>query len=273
MNLAINYSPAAARLIQSGDIEVDYFKTPDWEWIVRKAQELKPVIVHFTLEAGNGSLAEVNWPKIRQLAEMTHTPYINLHLDARQSYYPDLEVETIEEASVNRIFNVIQSDVTTAVEQFGQQRVIVDNSPYPRLEGNTFRLCVDPDVISRCLEVTGCGLLLDISHAVIAAKSLGLTPESYISRLPLHMVKELHFAGIHQDRISGRYVDHLSIQEQDWYWLELVFDHLRSVGVNSPWILVFEYGGVGESFAWRTDPSVIAEQVPRLLEKIRGMTW
>jgi hypothetical protein len=37
MNLAINYSHAAARLIQSGQIDIDYFKTPDWDWLVNEA--------------------------------------------------------------------------------------------------------------------------------------------------------------------------------------------------------------------------------------------
>jgi hypothetical protein len=29
-------------------------------------------------------------------------------------------------------------------------------------------------------------------------------------------------------------------------------------------MLAFEYGGVGEKFAWRSDPQVIASHVPKL---------
>ena len=85
MHLAINYSPAAAKLVQAGVIEIDYFKTPDWDWMVEEAQSLRPVAVHFTLEAGNGSLGDVNWDAVEHLSQTTATPYINLHLDSRQS--------------------------------------------------------------------------------------------------------------------------------------------------------------------------------------------
>jgi hypothetical protein len=33
----------------------------------------------------------------------------------------------------------------------------------------------------------------------------------------------------------------------------------------------FEYGGIGEKFSWRCDPTVIASQVPRLYEKIKSL--
>ena len=56
MHLAINYSSAAAKLVQDGKINIDYFKTPDWDWMVEEAKTLRPVAVHFTLEAGNDNL-------------------------------------------------------------------------------------------------------------------------------------------------------------------------------------------------------------------------
>ena len=86
MYLAINYSPQAAHLLQSGQIEIDYFKTPDWDWMVSEAQDLRPVAVHFTLEAGNNGLGEVDWTKVQHLVQITNTPYINIHVDARQQH-------------------------------------------------------------------------------------------------------------------------------------------------------------------------------------------
>jgi hypothetical protein len=56
INLAINYSPQAAQLMAECRIEFDYFKCPDWPGMISEAQKLKPVAVHFTLIAGNGSL-------------------------------------------------------------------------------------------------------------------------------------------------------------------------------------------------------------------------
>jgi uncharacterized protein (UPF0276 family) len=266
MNLAINYSRPAAKLVQSDEIEIDYFKTPDWEWIVEEAKAFKPVAVHYTLEAGNNSLGEVDWNKVRKLCQLTNTPYINLHLDARQSYYPDLAVDTKDSQDIDRVYKIILSDVMAVVELFGKERVIVENSPYQGEEGNTMQLCVEVELISRLIEETGCGLLLDISHAFITAKTLDIDPYEYIAHLPVNRTKELHFAGMHWNPMSGRWQDHLAIREDDWALLNWVLDNIHSGKWNSPWLLAFEYGGVGEPFEWRTDPVVIAEQVPRLYQ-------
>ncbi len=264
MHLAINYSSAAAKLVQDGKINIDYFKTPDWDWMVEEAKLLRPVAVHFTLEAGNNSLGEVDWEKVRMLSQFTQTPYINLHLDARHSHYPEIPVNTTNITDVERVLDTILADVMIVVERFEPERVIIENSPYREEEGNTMRLCVLPDIITRVVSETGCGLLLDISHAIITARHLGVEPDKYISELPLHQLKEMHFAGVHQNHITGRLMDHLSIQESDWHWLDWVLTRIHSGEWETPWLLAFEYGGVGGPFEWRSNPEVILQQVPEL---------
>ena len=264
MHLALNYSPAAAKLVQSGQIKIDFFKTPNCEWVVKEASILKPVAVHFNLEAGNDNLGEVDWENVQKLSQATGTPYVNLHLDARQSYYPELSVDTVNDADVEKVRRTIVSDVLGVVKRFGPERVIIENSPYQGIEGNTLSLCVQPELIARVVRETGCGLLLDISHAIITARFIGMDPGEYISSLPGQAVKELHFAGIHRNQITDQWIDHLSIQAEDWYWLDYVLNRIQAGKLNSPWLLVFEYGGVGELFEWRSNPEVIAAQVPEL---------
>ncbi len=270
MHLAINYSLAAAKLVKAGVIDIDYFKAPDWDWLVNDALQLKPVAVHFTLEAGNGSLKQVDWDMVSRLSQTTGTPYINLHLDARQSYYPGLRVDTVDITEVDKLYEIIASEIMGVVDRFGPEHVIVENSPYHGTDGKTMRMCVLPDMITRVITETGCGLLLDIPHAIITSRSLGMQPDEYISKLPVSNTKEMHFAGIHKDKIDGTLVDHLSIQENDWYWLDWVLDHIHSGEWGQPWMLAFEYGGVGTVFEWRSDPLVIAEQVPQILEKLKS---
>jgi uncharacterized protein (UPF0276 family) len=269
MQLAINYSPAAAGLVQSGQIDIDYFKTPDWDWLINEASLHKPVAVHFSLEAGNGDLGHVDWSVVEHLSLITGTPYINLHLDARQSYYPNLSVDTSDASDVEKVVKIIQSDVMSVVERFGPERVIIENSPYREEEGNTMRLCILPALISRVLKESGCGMLLDISHAIITAKTLRIGPDEYISQLPLKEMKEMHFAGIHQDQNTGHWIDHLSIRGDDWHWLDWVLDRICSGQFSKPWLLAFEYGGVGEPFEGRSFPEVISEQVPQLREHLK----
>jgi uncharacterized protein (UPF0276 family) len=267
MHLAINYSPPAASLVRSGRIYIDTFKTPDWDWLVEEAQELRPVAVHFTLEAGNGRLGHVNWDAVEHLAEITSTPYINLHLDSRQEHFPDLGVNTTIPSEVKRVFTILLSDVVSVVERFGPSRVIVENSPFHGEAGITLRPCVEPDLITRIVNETGCGFLMNISHAFITAHHLGMDHEEYFSQLPNHEVKEMHFAGIHI--INGQLTDHLSILKKDWHRLDWVLERIRAGEWSQPWMLAFEYGGVGVEFQWRTDPKVIADQVPRLFDKLK----
>jgi hypothetical protein len=96
---------------------------------------------------------------------------------------------------------------------------------------------------------------------------MGMDHKQYFSRLPVCQVKEMHFAGIHN--LNGQLSDHLSILKEDWHKLDWVLGHIQSGEWSQPWMLAFEYGGVGVEFEWRSDPRVIADQVPRLLEKLR----
>jgi uncharacterized protein (UPF0276 family) len=267
MHLAINYSLPAAKLLQAGRINFDYFKAPDWKWMVDAAQTLRPVTVHFTLEAGNASLGNVNWEAVENLAQISTTPYINLHLDSKREHFPDLSVDTTDPSDVKQVFDVLLSDVMSVVERFSPSRVIVENSPFRGEAGNTLRPCVESSLITRIVEETGCGFLLDISHAFITAHYLGMDHVEYFSHLPVRQVKEMHFAGIH--RLNGQLIDHLSVLDEDWHRLDWVLERFRSGEWSQPWMLAFEYGGVGAEFEWRSDPHVIAEQVPLLLERLR----
>jgi hypothetical protein len=78
----------------------------------------------------------------------------------------------------------------------------------------------------------------------------------------------MHFAGIHH--IKGQWIDHLSIMKRDWRWLDWVLTRIQSGEWSTPWLLAFEYGGVGAEFEWRNKSKVIAEQVPRLRERLKS---
>jgi uncharacterized protein (UPF0276 family) len=267
MNLAINYSHPAAELLKAHRIQIDFFKCPDWPDLIAEARLLRPVAVHFTLSAGNGRLHLTDWALVERLAAETGTPYINLHLDPIPKDYPGIPEDTPEPAQEKLVIENLLNDVWSAVKRFGAQRVIAENVTYYGAGGGNMRPAVEPTVIRRILEETGCGLLLDIAHARIAAHHLGLDERTYMESLPVERIRELHFAGIHM--LKGRMQDHLSVLDQDWPVLEWVLGRIKSGDWAQPWLLSFEYGGVGKKFAWRCDPEVIAAQVPRLYEMVK----
>ncbi len=267
MEFAINYSHAAARLLAEERIQIDRFKTPDWPYLIAEASGYCAVAVHFNLFAGRGDTQDSDWEQVERLLEVTGTPYVNLHLEPRGVDFPGMPVDTTDPTQTEAVYARMLEDARVVTRRFGAERVIVENVFYRGAAGKAMRPAVEPEVISRLLEETGCGLLLDISHARISAHHLGMDPYEYMSRLPIERVREVHFTGLHN--LDGKLVDHLEVLEGDWPVLAWALEQIRSGDWSHPWLLAFEYGGVGEQFEWRSDPRVMAEQVPRLYEMVR----
>jgi hypothetical protein len=138
IKFAINYSTQAARLVAQNDIDIDRFKCPDWPDLVMEASRLRPVAVHFTLQAGSGNINKTDWGAVERLLIQTGTDYVNLHLAPECSDYPGIPVETSAEEHQLVIERMI-GDVRSVVRQFGAESVIVENVPYRGLEGSVLR--------------------------------------------------------------------------------------------------------------------------------------
>lgn len=269
MKFAVNYSKQAALLVEQGDIEIDRFKCPDWPDLIAEAGRLRLVAVHFTLQAGSGKIQSTDWGQVERLLQQTGTDYVNLHLAPECCDFPGIPVNTINAAERQTVIDQMIKDVQSAVSRFGAERVIVENVPYRGKDGTVMRPGVEPDAISEVVGETNCGLLLDISHARIAARSLGVDEQIYMAALPVNRLRELHFTGLHH--LDGRWQDHLPVLEEDWPVLDWALERVRNQDWAHPSMPAFEYGGVGEKFAWRSDPTVIAEQVPRLYQSVHAV--
>jgi uncharacterized protein (UPF0276 family) len=269
MKLAINYSSQASRLLTEGRIYIDIFKCPDWEWMIDEAIGQCPVSIHFTLTAGDRSLNRLDWENVSRLLKKTNTPFVNLHLESRIGDFPEIPADTVDPSHHQQVFEVLLGDVQLAIQHFGPERVIIENVPYRGISGKVLRPSVETKIITAIQETTGCGLLLDISHARMAAKALGMDEKMYMIQLPVSALRELHFTGLHQRKHQLQ--DHLEILDTDWPVLDWVLERVRMGEWARPWMLAFEYGGEGEKFSWRSDPDVIERQVPRLYEKIKNV--
>lgn len=268
MDLAVNYSPQAAELVRSGEIQVDFFKTPPWRDMIAEARQYAPITVHFELRAGSGLLHQTNWQVIEQFLGSTGTRYVNLHLNAVSADFPSVNGAQ-PEPSPEQVTERFTADTQAVVHQFGAERVIVENIPYRRSETHKAAASVNPLVISSVVSQTGCGLLLDVSHARIAAQALEMPAWDYLAALPVHALRELHFTGIHD--WNGYQQDHLSILEQDWHYLERTLAHIAASEWGSAHMLAFEYGGVGPFFKEHTDIEVLREQVPALYQQVHKL--
>ena len=262
MKLAINYSKQADQLVQEGLIHVDVFKCPDWPDLIRQASLCRPVAVHFPLSVGTADDADVDFERIARLMEETGTHFVNLHLAPYNKGYSGVTPENPEPDQERKVVENILRQVRAFAGFFGPERVILENDPYRGSEGDILRTGAKPEIIRYVLEETSCGLLLDISHARISAHYLGVDEKDYLQALPVDQLRELHFTGLHD--LDGWPEDHLPILATDWPVLEWVLNKIASGAWAHPWMLAFEYGGVGGKFADRSDPEAIAEQIPQL---------
>lgn len=268
MKLALNYSQPAAHLLANRRIELDLYKTTEWPEMIAAAEQQRPAYVHFPLMAGRNNLAAVGVERIEEILEMTATPYVNTHLAPLAADF-GIPMTTTDPTSANELMAAMQVDIMALVEHFGAERIILENANYdPNYDIPT--LVIEPEMIGRAVDETGCGFLLDLAHARMSAAYFGLDARDYIQRLPLHALCELHVAGTRYVQAEGRLVDHYPMTDDDWALAEWALGNIHAGEWPEPNIVALEYGGMGNFFAANSDPVVLGQDVPRLWKLVVG---
>ncbi len=270
MLYAINYSPQAAALLRAGRIEIDRFKCPPWPDMIAEAEALRPVAVHFDLRAGPGDLhRSADWRAIEHFLNATKTAYVNIHLAVRAREMPHLPADRpLSGGERMQVIERLLRDVEAVTRRFGAERVIAENVPWHKDYTPNLYATAQPEVVRAVIERANCGLLLDISHARISAQNMGLDERAYLRALPVERLRELHFTGIHNWGFLQ--MDHLSVLEEDWPWLDWVLEQIRSDGWGQAHMLAFEYGGIGGFFADHTETQVILRDVPPMYARVKN---
>jgi len=110
--------------------------------------------------------------------------------------------------------------------------VILENNPPLPFDGYDFEARTER--ITTVLQETGCGLLLDLGHARVAAAELGMDAPEYVQRLPLARVAQVHVSG--PRLVGGRLVDaHEPLQAADYELLRFVLAR------TAPSVITLEY--------------------------------
>jgi uncharacterized protein (UPF0276 family) len=262
IEFALNYSRPAADLVRDGTVEIDRFKCPDWQYIIDDAAKLRPVYVHFPLSANRRDGLHVDLDAIEAMARATNTPFINLHLSPQMKDFGGWSDDEIEGRLID--------DVNVLVERFSKARVMVEMVPFGNPEENFFQPATEPPMIRRIIERTGCGLLLDLSHARITARLLGKDERDFLDAMPIEHLRELHVTGL--GFIGPILKDHLPMTDADWTVFEWALVRIREKRWATPWCIACEYGGVGELFRRYSDRDVMLRDIPRMSQMVRGIS-
>lgn len=289
MSFALNYSPQAAALVQTGRIDIDLFKCPPWPEMAAAARAVRAIYIHFGLQVGgghghataNGDKRPADWGEIEAWLAETATPFVNLHLQATCAQHPAIPFASTAPEHAQQIADAYCDDVMAVVARFGPDRVIVENN-----HGNNAKALaagILPGVISAVVERSGCAFLFDLSHARLAARRLGMAEQDYIAQLPVARTRELHITGLQpfgppwdermrangvdEERIAryqGRWLDHLPLSADDWEVMAWAAAEIRRGSWGRPQIIAVECGGAGPLWQALTDASALAVQIPRL---------
>lgn len=253
MKLAVNYSSQSAALVADGTIDFDIYKCTEWPEMLAIATE-RPAYTHFPFLAGRHDLDRISPERVDEILATTATAYVNIHLAPDMRQFPDGGEAMLES---------VVSDIRALVERYGAERVIAENV-YCDPEWEIALYAAQPAFINRVIEETGCGFLLDLSHATIAAGQLGLHPYDYIQSLPVQRLREMHLTGLLYDEEKDRLTDHNPMTENEWTLAEWALDNIARGDWPEPWALALEYGGMGADFVIRSSSEVLTADVPRL---------
>ena len=268
MKFASNYSPQAAELVDRGLIEVDLFKCPEFPDLIRDVRERFPCYVHFPFRIGKRSLDAVDWEEARWMFDAGQARYWNGHLAPSIDDFLGMTLETKDAALRARVIGAMVEDTFGLSERFGAANVLLESVMWdPDPPWSVPAVALEADAIRQVVESTDTGFLLDLAHAAISARHLGLDEREYVASLPVDRIRELHVSGTRLDG-DGLWQDHYPMADHDWLLFEWAIERIRAGDWPRPWLVTVEYGGVGPAFEARTDVKVLADQTPRLREQV-----
>ena len=197
--------------------------------ILDQAAQAFPLVSHGV----NLSLGSVDpWDEtyLNQLAELLEriqAPWFSDHLcfghiDGR--YFNDLMPLLRTRESVDHLVNRIRF----IQSRFGRPFLIENISHYWEIPAHALS---EADFLAEILEHSDCGLLLDINNIYVNALNHGTDPVTFLSRLPLERVVQIHIAGHHRYPHGVVDTHGSSVCEEVWQLLDYVLTQCRPRGI------------------------------------------
>ena len=239
LKLAANLSDPLISLIEAGDVPFDMIEVGPW-YSVDSICESKQKYPDFQfLYHGSNQIIGVGFkprtiPHIRSYIECTQSPWVSMHISLllpgvwlmyrRLGWImPPLPIEWSFGLYLRR---------ASRLQRAIKVPLILENMPGLPFPG--YELESNPDTIRRILYADSYNLLLDIAHARVAADIHNIDVYTYLARLPLDRVIQLHISGpcVQDGKLSDA---HEVLQDEDYKILEWVMTQTK------PEVLTLEY--------------------------------
>ncbi len=256
--LGCNYSPQLMSLLGDGRVHVDWIKLSRWEVFQEEllvARPVRPVLLHVLPGAGRPSFADVDWDGLNRAMKDCASPHTALHLEATRADWED------GEPSDDEVVERLVAGTRMWASRM-EAPLLVENVPFYDGVRGSLRPATDPDVIGEVCKRADVGLLLDLAHLRVACWHRGEDPHSYLRRLPLERVREIHVCGPEMTEDMGLRDRHLEMGTEDYELLQFALEQ------TDPLVVSLEYGGTGPKFVWRSEIDALERQVRMLDEMV-----
>lgn len=230
IELGCNFSVELLDLLDQKRALVDWIKLANehlYNEQYNAIKTLKPGLFHIVPNVlSNGHLDGWNIDRINKAISDCCSPHVGVHLYARKDTLKgEVTRESLKTLTLHKI---------SQWKQKIKSPYLIENMPITCLaEG--YEHLADPEFLREICNEGNIGLLLDLSHLKISAWYRGESEESYLERLPLELVREIHVNG---PSIKGTdYLDtHMAMRKEDFDFLDY------TLSFTKPKIVTLEYG-------------------------------
>lgn len=237
LGAGLGYRSQISRQIDAVTNEFDFFEVISDVYIrnpillsdLERITETKQVIPH-----GIGLSIGSDYPlnrdyldKVKAICKVCDAPYYSEHLCMTK--VPGIDIGHLAPLAFNNKSISITSDNIKRVQDYLGIPLVLENVTYTlELPFNDFS---QTDFIHRLVEITGCGLLLDITNVYINSVNHNFNPFEFIDNLPITSVVQVHIAGGYWD--DGIMIDghNKPVQEETWDLLQHLVHKVMPCGV------------------------------------------
>lgn len=142
-------------------------------------------------------------------------------------FYNDLLPVPLTDAMLARVSdNLMQLQDT-----LGRQVLIENPAHYLRFDAGELGAELIPEThfLTRLVERSGCGLLIDVNNVFVSAHNIGIDPAAWLESIPGDAVGEIHLAGHIEDAREGLLIDNHGAPVCDEVWA-LYADFINRIG-------------------------------------------